>query len=73
MLFDTKLLGLAIEMHQNDLDEVKVAQNESTKIVCFKTKKIDSLILPLHNLNSEDLEKHGQLLENFKNELKGGK
>ena len=50
---------------------MQVAQTENTKMLAFSDENIDSLILPIRT-DAERLEKHSTLLENFKNELKGG-
>ena len=69
MLFNAEFLATAIDLHQNDLDTVKVAYDDKNKLA-FKGEGVDSLIIPLRILNSEDLETHKQLLEDFKNKLK---
>lgn len=64
-------MSIALELHQNNINKMQVAQTENTKMLAFSDENIDSLILPIRT-DAERLEKHSTLLENFKNELKGG-
>lgn len=70
-LYDAEFLSIALELHQNNINKMQVAQTENTKMLAFSDENIDSLILPIRT-DAERLEKHSTLLENFKNELKGG-
>lgn len=68
MVFNAEFLSTSFDLHQKDIDTMQIAYNSNTLI--FKDNEIDSLILPL-KANEEEIEKAKQLMQDFKNKVKG--
>lgn len=68
MVFNAEFLSTSFDLHQKDIDTMQIAYNSNTLI--FKDNEIDSLILPL-KVNEEEIEKAKQLMQDFKNKVKG--
>lgn len=66
--FDTEYLSTSFDLHQKDIDTMQIAYNSNTLV--FKGNDVDSLILPLRT-DTERLEKAKQVMQDFKNKLKG--
>lgn len=66
--FDAEYLNTSFDLHQKDIDTMQIAYNSNTLV--FKGNDVDSLILPLRT-DTERLEKVKQVMQDFKNKLKG--
>lgn len=66
--FNAEYLSTSLDLHQKDIETMQIAYNSNTLV--FKGNDVDSLILPLRTDN-ERLEKAKQVMQDFKNKLKG--